>query len=119
MVISIGIFLPGVQIITSDHRRQNMGTFDRRPFGVQVTDIPLTFMLDNDGYVLKLFNDWTNSIVNYDFGNSGEFGTNAEPILTGGPMGPGPVIPEKVPEIIFIFAPEIFTIGMLSAGISL
>ena len=51
-----------------------MGTFDRRPFGVQVTDIPLTFMLDNDGYVLKLCNDWTNSIVNYDFGNTGEFG---------------------------------------------
>ena len=38
--------LPGVQIITSDHRRQNMGTFDRRPFGVQATDIPLTFFID-------------------------------------------------------------------------
>jgi hypothetical protein len=57
--------LPGVQIITSDHRRQNMGTFDRRPFGVQVTDIPLTFMLDNQGFILELFNSWTNTIVNY------------------------------------------------------
>ena len=57
--------LPGVQIITSDHRRQNQGTFDRRPFGVQVTDIPLTFMLDNKGDVLRFFNNWTQNIIHY------------------------------------------------------
>jgi len=59
--------LPGVQIITSDHRRQNMGTFDRRPFGVQVTDIPLTFMLDQRGTVQQVFREWTNYIVNYSY----------------------------------------------------
>jgi len=59
--------LPGVQIITSDHRRQNMGTFDRRPFGVQVTDIPLTFMLDGAGVIQSLFRNWTNDIVNYSY----------------------------------------------------
>jgi hypothetical protein len=59
--------LPGIQIITSDHRRQNMGTFDRRPFGVQATDIPLTFMLDSRGTIQTLFRDWTNQIVNYSF----------------------------------------------------
>ena len=65
--------LPGVQIITSDHRRQNMGTFDRRPFGVQVTDIPLTFMLDQQGTVQNLFRTWTNFIVNYSY-KEGEHG---------------------------------------------
>ena len=68
--------LPGVQILTSDHRRQNMGVFDRRPFGVQVTDIPLTFMLDGRGFVLKFFNQWANAIVNADHRN-GELGETA------------------------------------------
>ena len=67
--------LPGVQIITSDHIRQNMGTFDRRPFGVQVTDIPLTFMLDQRGTIQDLFRTWTNDIVNYQY-NNGEHGTD-------------------------------------------
>ena len=66
--------LPGIQIITSDHRRQNMGTFDRRPFGAMVTDIPLTFFIDQRGLVQGLFNSWTNSIINYSFAN-GEHGT--------------------------------------------
>jgi len=59
--------LPGVQIITSDHRRQNMGTFDRRPFGVQITDIPLTFFIDQRGLILNLFRTWTNDIINYKY----------------------------------------------------
>ena len=71
--------LPGVQIITSDHRRQNMGTFDRRPFGVQVTDIPLTFMLDGRGFVLKYFNQWANAIVNADLRN----GERGEGVVKG------------------------------------
>jgi len=58
--------LPGVQILTSDYRRQGYGTFDRRPFGVQVTDIPLTFFIDNNGYVLEMFTKWMNAIVNYN-----------------------------------------------------
>ena len=65
--------LPGVQIITSDHRRQNMGTFDRRPFGVQVTDIPLTFMMDQRGKLQTIFRRWTNDIVNYSY-TRGEHG---------------------------------------------
>jgi hypothetical protein len=65
--------LPGVQIITSDHRRQNMGTFDRRPFGAQITDIPLTFMLDQRGTIQTLFRNWTNDIVNYSY-KEGEHG---------------------------------------------
>jgi len=64
--------LPGIQIITSDHRRQNMGTFDRRPFGVQATDIPLTFMLDQRGMILSLFRAWTNAIINYKYTDTGE-----------------------------------------------
>jgi len=71
--------LPGVQIITSDYRRQNMGTFDRRPFGVQVTDIPLTFMLDGRGFVLKYFNQWANAIVNADL----RMGERGESVVQG------------------------------------
>ena len=67
--------LPGIQIITSDHRRQNMGTFDRRPFGVQATDIPLTFFIDQRGVVLSMFRAWTNAIVNYKYTDTGEHGT--------------------------------------------
>ena len=37
--------LPGVQILSNDYRRQGYGPFDRRAFGVQVTDIPLTFFV--------------------------------------------------------------------------
>jgi len=80
--------LPGVQIITSDHRRQNMGTFDRRPFGVQVTDIPLTFFIDQGGMILDLFRTWTNDIVNYAYTKSdgsggGEHGSVSTTLPTG------------------------------------
>lgn len=57
--------LPGVQILASDHRRQSFGPFDRRVFGVQITDIPLTFMLDNKGFILSFFQNWMNNIVYY------------------------------------------------------
>ena len=69
--------LPGIQVITSDHRRQNMGTFDRRPFGVMVTDIPLTFFMDQRGLVQSLFRAWTNDIVNYSYAN-GEHGREGD-----------------------------------------
>ena len=65
--------LPGAQVLSSDHRRLGYGPFDRRPFGIQVTDIPLTFFVDNDGYILSLFNNWFNNIINYDF-RAGEHG---------------------------------------------
>jgi len=76
--------LPGIQIITSDHRRQNMGTFDRRPFGVQVTDIPLTFMLDSRGTIQTLFRNWTNQIVNYSFKNGEHKPTNGKHLFEVG-----------------------------------
>jgi hypothetical protein len=72
--------LPGVQILASDHRRQGFGTFDRRVFGAQITDIPLTFMLDNKGYVLSFFQDWFNRIVYYhpETEHSAQKGTGAQ-----------------------------------------
>ena len=68
--------LPGAQVLSSDHRRQTYGTFDRRPFGIQVTDIPITFFVDNAGYILTFFNDWFNNIINYNVG-MGEHATSA------------------------------------------
>ena len=61
--------LPGIQILASDHRRQNFGSMDRRPYNVQTTDIPLTFFIDNAGTVPNFFNMWTNNIINYDSTN--------------------------------------------------
>ena len=61
--------LPGIQILASDHRRQNFGSMDRRPYNVQTTDIPLTFFIDNAGTVPNFFNLWTNNIINYDSTN--------------------------------------------------
>ena len=69
--------LPGVQILSSDHRRQNYGTFDRRAFGVQVTDIPITFFVDQKGGVLEFFNKWLNRVVNFDqSGGEHGYGSN-------------------------------------------
>jgi hypothetical protein len=72
--------LPGAQVLSSDHRRQNYGTFDRRPFGIQVTDIPITFFVDNGGYILTFFNEWFNNIINYNFamGEHAASGTNQQ-----------------------------------------
>jgi len=61
--------LPGIQILASDHRRQNFGSMDRRPYNVQTTDIPLTFFIDSAGTVLNFFNEWTKNIINYDSTN--------------------------------------------------
>ena len=41
-----------------------------------VTDIPLTFMCDNKGFVLNLFNDWTKNIINYGNPNNDEHARN-------------------------------------------
>lgn len=70
--------LPGIQILASDHRRQNFGSMDRRPYNVQTTDIPLTFFIDNSGVVPEFFNLWTRNIINYDytFGEHAESGTH-------------------------------------------
>jgi len=61
--------LPGIQILASDHRRQNFGSMDRRPYNVQTTDIPLTFFIDGAGTVPNFFNLWTRNIINYDSTN--------------------------------------------------
>ena len=62
--------LPGVQMLTSDYKRQGFGTFDRRPFGVQITDIPLTFFVDNQGNLMNFFHEWMDNIVHYHEGGS-------------------------------------------------
>jgi hypothetical protein len=67
--------LPGVQILSNDHRRQGYGPFDRRAFGVQVTDIPLTFFVDNSGHMLRFFHSWFDQIVHYHYGSSGKDGS--------------------------------------------
>jgi len=76
--------LPGIQIITSDHRRRMLHKDDRRPFGVQVTDIPLTFMLDSRGTIQTLFRNWTNQIVNYSFKNGEHKPTNGKHLFEVG-----------------------------------
>ena len=74
MVLANSAALPGIQIITNDYKRQGYGTFDRRPFGVMVTDIPITFFVDNNGEVLNAFNKWANDIVFIGEGTKGKNG---------------------------------------------
>jgi hypothetical protein len=69
--------LPGIQLLASDHRRQNFGSMDRRPYNVQTTDIPLTFFIDNGGRVANFFNMWTRNIINYD-SSLGELSATAD-----------------------------------------
>ena len=59
--------LPGIQILASDHRRQNFGSMDRRPYNVQTTDIPLTFFIDGQGYVPGFFQAWARNVINFDY----------------------------------------------------
>lgn len=69
MFLCNSVNLPGTQILANDHRRQNYGTYDRRPYNAQVTDTQLTFFVDNDGFVMNHFDEWSNAIVNKNASN--------------------------------------------------
>jgi hypothetical protein len=73
--------LPGKQILASDHKRQQYGTFDRRAWGASFTDIPLTFYLDGRGDIVKFFYKWQQYIMNTvtQEGNNAESASGAMP----------------------------------------
>lgn len=58
--------LPGVNIMTSnDVRRYGYGPIENVPHGVIFNDITLNWIIDDRGFLVKFFNDWVSTIVNY------------------------------------------------------
>lgn len=62
--------LPGFQVQTQDVFPQAFGTPDRRPASMQFQPFNSVFMVDSNFAVLKFFNRWIQSMVNYDKTNS-------------------------------------------------
>lgn len=58
--------LPGISIATSEVRRHGIGPIEKRPYSTNLIDINFTFLVDNEGIVLKFFKEWINGIVRYD-----------------------------------------------------
>jgi hypothetical protein len=58
--------IPGVNFFTSQTNRYGYGQVERRPYLPTFNPITLTFIVDRASSVIGFFNQWTNSIVNYD-----------------------------------------------------
>jgi hypothetical protein len=58
--------IPGINFFTSQTNRYGYGQIERRPYLPTFNPITLTFIVDRASSVIGFFNQWTNSIVNYD-----------------------------------------------------
>lgn len=63
--------LPGVAFFSDNVvRRYGYGPTEKRPILPIFDDIPITFIGDGQGYVLKFFHNWMNFISNFDTSGS-------------------------------------------------
>jgi hypothetical protein len=60
------VTLPGVSFNTTNVIRYGYGQVERRPYLPMFSDIRMSFIVDRSSSVVGFFNNWTNSIVNYD-----------------------------------------------------
>lgn len=60
------VTLPEMDIQTSEVQPQAFGPVVRRPQSMNFPVLPVSFMVDSNFGVMKLFHRWTQSIVNYD-----------------------------------------------------
>lgn len=59
--------LPGIDLLTNDNvRRYGYGPVESVAHGVQFGQARFTWIVDRKARVISLFNDWMNSIVNFD-----------------------------------------------------
>jgi hypothetical protein len=59
--------LPGVRLMKDETiRRYGYGPIERVPYSAQFNEITLNWILDGRGELIKFFDDWMHSIVNYD-----------------------------------------------------
>lgn len=58
--------LPGLSMASADGPpRLGYGPIEKRPYNTNFEDITLTFILDANSQIHKMFYDWTNSIINF------------------------------------------------------
>lgn len=58
--------IPSTQIQTSPIQVSGMGNPERRPVGMTFNELPVTFMVDGKYKILRFFQRWQQSIINYD-----------------------------------------------------
>lgn len=78
--------LPGVAVLTSNIKRYGFGVAEKKPDGVNFTDVTLSFLVDEKANTLKFFRDWVQIITNFKLGN-GSYPSSA---TLAGPNGDRP-----------------------------
>jgi hypothetical protein len=63
--------LPGVHFTTEAIQRYGYGPIEKKPVAAMFNDIPMNFIGDGDGYVLKFFHYWMNFVINFNSGSQG------------------------------------------------
>lgn len=72
-----GVNMPGASIAPADIRRQGIGTFDRRPNLMSISDCTVSILLDSNGNNLEFFQRWMNETIQYDVSKGEQtFGSN-------------------------------------------
>ncbi len=59
--------LPGFGLLTANIHRYGYGATEKKPYNPIFTDISLSFRGDGDGNVLRFFQTWMKSILNFEF----------------------------------------------------
>lgn len=63
-LLTEAIALPGMAFLTSDNiRRYGYGQIDTRPYGVNITDVNLSFLVDAKSNIHNFFYRWMNYII--------------------------------------------------------
>ena len=75
------VVLPSINLLQEQNiRRYGFGPVENVPYGVNVGDFTLQFIVDKNAFVVQFFEEWLNKIVNRDsFG-----GANMNNVLPGG-----------------------------------
>lgn len=67
------INVPGVNFFTAENiRRHGFGEVERRPYLPQFNPVTMGFVVDRNADVVNYFDNWTNSIINYNRRDSNE-----------------------------------------------
>lgn len=80
--------LPGVQLATSNVQRYGYGPTEKKPTGVNFSEVTLSFIGDGEGEIWQYFQQWVKCIVNYDARNGLNTATNALSQTTTGSVYP-------------------------------
>lgn len=59
--------LPGVQVTTTDVYRYGYGVVQKKPYSATFADLTMSVHSDQQGLVLRFFQNWIKMIFNYDF----------------------------------------------------